>query len=66
MQPIWEPECECLDREAMSRLQLKRLQSAAARAYDRVPFYRKRFDEHGVKPQDVRALSDLAKLPIGW
>jgi len=61
---IWEPELECLDREAMSRLQLSRLQEAVARAYERVPFYRRSYDERGVKPGDLRSLSDLARLPF--
>ncbi len=61
---IWEPEYECLDREAMRRLQLKRLQEAIGRAYERVPFYRKRFDEYGIKPSAIGSLSDLERLPF--
>jgi phenylacetate-CoA ligase len=45
-------------------LQLKRLQFTLAHAYDNSPVYRKKFDEAGVKPSDVKTLSDLAKLPF--
>jgi phenylacetate-CoA ligase len=45
-------------------LQLKRLQSTLAHAYENSPVYRKKFDEAGVKPSDVKTLSDLAKLPF--
>jgi phenylacetate-CoA ligase len=45
-------------------LQLKRLQFTLAHAYDNSPVYRKKFDEAGVKPSDVKALADLAKLPF--
>ncbi|MGE5527864.1 MAG: phenylacetate--CoA ligase family protein [Patescibacteria group bacterium] len=61
---IWEPEYECLGREAMNRLQLERLQAAVSRAYERVPFYRRRFDLAGIGPGGIRTLADLARLPF--
>ncbi|MGQ9779563.1 MAG: phenylacetate--CoA ligase family protein [Bacillota bacterium] len=61
---IWEPEYECLDREAMTRLQVARLREAVARAHERVPFYRKKFDEAGVRPERIRSLDDLRRLPF--
>jgi phenylacetate-CoA ligase len=45
-------------------LQLKRLQSTLAHAYENSSVYRKKFDEARVKPSDVKTLSDLAKLPF--
>jgi phenylacetate-CoA ligase len=45
-------------------LQLKRLQSTLAHAYANSPVYRRKFDAAGVKPADVRQLSDLSKLPF--
>ena len=32
--------------------------------YERVPFYRKRLDEAGIKPQDIRSLKDLRRIPF--
>ncbi len=45
-------------------LQLKRLQSTLAHAYENSPVYRAKFDEACVKPSDVKTLADLAKLPF--
>jgi phenylacetate-CoA ligase len=45
-------------------LQLKRLQSTLAHAYENSPVYRAKFDAAGVKPSDVKTLADLAKLPF--
>jgi phenylacetate-CoA ligase len=45
-------------------LQLKRLQSTLAHAYENSPVYHAKFDAAGVKPSDVKTLADLAKLPF--
>ena len=44
--------------------QLERLQATVRRVYAAVPHYRRAFDEAGVHPDDIRELSDLAKLPF--
>jgi len=48
----------------MRRLQLERLQAVVERVYRQVPFYRRKFDEAGVKPGDIKHLEDLQKLPF--
>ncbi len=53
-----------MPREEIEKLQLKRLKETVTRAYHLVPFYRKKFDEVGVKPSDINSLSDLRKLPF--
>ncbi len=60
----WQPECECMDREELQQLQLERLESTLNRVYRNVPFYRKKFDEIGFNPDDLRTLDDLRKLPF--
>ncbi len=60
---IWSKE-ETLSREEIEALQLERLQETVARVYDRVPPYRKKMDEAGVKPDDIKTLADLSKLPF--
>ena len=45
-------------------LQLQRLRAIAARAYDRVDLFRKRMDERGVKPGDLKSLDDVSRLPF--
>ncbi len=61
---IWNDEFETLPREALEALQLKRLQATAERVYSTVPFYKKKFDEKGVKPSDIKSIKDLRLLPF--
>ena len=60
----WNESVECIDRQQLERLQLELLQSTLKRAYEQVPLYRTRFDEAGIKPEDVKSLSDLRHLPL--
>lgn len=50
----------------MERLQLERLQYVASYVYERVPFYRKQFDERGLSPGDIKSLADLKLLPLTY
>ena len=61
---IWEPGFECLEREELRRLQFERLQKVVDRVYHQVPFYRRKFEETGIKPEAIRSLEDLEKLPF--
>lgn len=60
----WQPEYESIDREELEQLQLERLESTLNRVYMNVPFYRKKFDEIGFNPEDLRSLDDLSRLPL--
>ena len=60
---IWSKE-ETLPREEIEALQLERLRETVSRVYARVPAYKKKMDEAGVKPEDIRSLADLARLPF--
>ncbi len=48
----------------MQELQLERLKELVKRVYEKVPFYKQKFDEKGVKPEDIKTLSDISKLPF--
>jgi len=61
---IYNEEFETMPREALESIQLRRLQATVARVYNATSFYRRRFDEAGVAPADIRSLSDLQKLPF--
>ncbi len=61
---IWNEEFETLPREALEALQLKRLTNQVERVYAAVPYYRKKMDEKGVKPSDIKSLEDISKLPF--
>ena len=60
---IWS-KMETLEREEMEKLQLERLKETVSRVYERVAPYRKKMEEAGVTPDDIKSLSDLAKLPF--
>ena len=53
-----------VERGALERLQYERLRETLERVYNNVPFYRKSFDEAGVKPSDLKTLKDLSKFPF--
>ena len=55
---------EIASRDEITALQLERLKWSLRHAYDNVPMYRKRFDEKGVHPDDLKTLTDLAKFPF--
>lgn len=55
---------EIASRDEISALQLKRMKWSLNHAYKNSPFYRKRFDEAGIHPDDLKSLSDLPKFPF--
>ncbi|GGX10284.1 phenylacetate--CoA ligase PaaK [Streptomyces chryseus] len=55
---------EELGREELGALQLDRLRTTLRHAYENVPFYRRSFDEAGLRPDDCRSLADLARFPF--
>lgn len=60
---IWNEEYETMPREALEKLQLSRLQAQVERVYATVPYYRNKMDGAGVRPEDIKTLSDISKLP---
>ncbi len=61
---IWDPLHECMPREDLEQLQLERLQATLNRVYRSVACYKKKFDEAGINPEEIRSLDDLAQLPF--
>jgi phenylacetate-CoA ligase len=61
---IWNVRYETLGREELARLQGERLGELVDRLYRRVPFYRRRLEERGVKPADINRIADIRKLPF--
>lgn len=53
-----------LTAEEVRQLQWQRLQMLLEHAYDQCPFYRRRFDDAGLRPGDLRGLDDLRSLPV--
>ncbi|MDI6631974.1 MAG: phenylacetate--CoA ligase [Bacillota bacterium] len=61
---IWDRKHETLPRRELEALQLERLQKQLSRVYRKVPYYRRRLEAAGMKPEDLRSLADLARLPF--
>ncbi|MDO4957726.1 MAG: phenylacetate--CoA ligase [Prevotellaceae bacterium] len=61
---IHNPKMECMDRESMRKLQSERLIKTVKRCYENVPFYKQKMDEMGVKPEDIKSIDDICKLPF--
>ena len=60
---FFDSKIEQMGREEMRALQLERLKKIVKYAYERVPFYKKKFDEIGLKPEDIKTLEDISKIP---
>lgn len=64
MTKYWNKDVECMSREEMRRLQSERLVKMVKHVYEDSTYYRKRMDECGVKPEDIRSIDDITKLPF--
>jgi len=60
----WDQEKECMERENLQKLQLRRLKETVYRSYAFVPACRDKMDVAGVKPDDINCLADLRLLPF--
>lgn len=64
MERYYQPEIECASREKIQALQDERLAAQVRHVYENVPYYRKKMEEKGVTPDDVKSTKDLYKLPF--
>ena len=62
----WEEmrKTQWLTTEELTQLQLEKLEKLLKHAYENVPYYRKLFKKHGIKPQHIQTLEDLQKIPL--
>lgn len=61
---FWDQRVETMDRAALAALQIRQLQETVRRCSERVAFYRQRCAEAGVRPEQIRALEDVRRLPF--
>ena len=64
MERYYQPEIECASREQILAWQNERLVKQVRHVWDSVPYYRKKMEEKGVTPDDVKSVDDLHKLPF--
>ena len=64
MERYYQPEIECASREQILAWQNERLVKQVQHVWDNVPYYRKKMEEKGVTPADIKGVDDLHKLPF--
>ncbi len=64
MPKYFQPKIETMPVDQIQALQSERLVHQVQYVYDRVPFYREKMDELGIKPEDIKGIEDLHKLPF--
>lgn len=61
---IYDKKHETMTREEMQALQLSRLKKIVKYAYDKIPFYKKKYDEAGFDPVSLKSLDDIRRIPF--
>lgn len=62
----FEPEIECASREVLHYIQSQKLVKMVENCYNKIPLYKKRFDEIGILPGDIKSIDDISKLPFTY
>ncbi len=63
-EPYWRRDLECADPRERDRTILLKLQQQIRYAWEKAPFYRRKWEEAGVSPGTLKSLDDLAKFPV--
>ena len=63
-QNYYQKEIETMSREEMKKLQSEKIVKQVKHVYENVPYYKNLMDEKGVKPEDIKGIDDLHKLPF--
>lgn len=64
MEHYYQPEIECASQEQIKAWQDERLVKQVQHVWDNVPYYRKKMEEKGLTPDDIKGRDDLYKLPF--
>ena len=64
LSPVFNPEIETMPLAKLRKLQNERLRDLVAYLYNRVPFYKKQFDERNINPASIKGVEDLHLLPF--
>ena len=66
MAKYYNESIETASRDKLAAIQSERLVKTVKRVYDNVPAYRKKMDDIGLKPEDIKSVDDLSKLPFTY
>lgn len=66
MERYWNEKYECMERDELCAYQSVKLTELVKRVYENVPLYRKKMNEAGLAPSDIKGVEDLHKLPFTY
>ena len=61
---LWNPVLETMPMEDIRKLQLKKFQRVFDYVYHNSPFYSNKFKKAGLKPEDIKTLDDIRRIPL--
>jgi phenylacetate-CoA ligase len=61
---FWQKQAETISRRTLEAFQLQKLQKTVRDVYKKVPYYKEKLDEAGVKPSSIKSLKDVKRLPF--
>ena len=61
---LWDSKIESMPIDKLKELQLKRFKQLVKSVYTKNKYYKNKFDEVGIKPDDIKKLSDIERLPF--
>ena len=61
---FWREDLECMDRERLSQYQLEKLRAQLRYVHANSPFYRRKLDRAGIRPDDIRTMQDFTEIPF--
>ena len=64
MERYFQKELECMDRKELKKLQDEKLIKQVRHVWENLPYYKKKMEEAGVTPDDIKGVDDLKKLPF--
>ncbi|MBQ6594616.1 MAG: phenylacetate--CoA ligase [Clostridia bacterium] len=64
MERYYQPEIECASRDEIREMQSRKLAEQVRHVWEDVPYMRRKMEEKGVTPEDIRSIDDIAKLPF--
>mgnify|MGYP002624721106 CR=1 FL=1 len=64
MERYYQKEIECASRERIKEIQDEKIKKQIEHVWNDVPYYRKKMEEKGVTPDDIKSIDDLSKLPF--
>lgn len=60
----WDQQHECMPRDQLGQYQLEKLRAQLNHVHERSPFYRRKLDAAGIRPDDIRRMEDLRVIPL--